>query len=322
MKIHKFWHIGILTLALTLGKPQASDAMDLGGVRDQVNAGVVGVMCARADSAFTRLCEDLSLLLDKRYDLRVLGIMGKGSLTNIEDLLLLRGVDVAFAQADVIDFYEQTGSFPGIKNVVRYITTIHAEEMHVLARGDIGSIWDLEGKTVNFGKTGTGTFMTSSVVFNDLGIDVNATTLPHKKALAELRAGNIDAIVKVDGAPVGLFEDVTVDDGFRFLEVPQGQVSEVYKGSTLSSNDYPNIVPADQPIPTVAVTSVMAAYNWPEGHVRGQNVDRFVEAFFANFETLQQDTETYDAEWQEVDLATELPGWQRLRPAQKFLASR
>ena len=322
MKMQRLWQIGLLTLVLTLGKPHTSQALDLDNVRSQVNSGVVGVMCARADSAFTRLCEDLSLLLDKRYDLRVLGIMGKGSLTNIEDLLLLRGVDVAFAQADVINFYEQTGSFPGIKNAIRYITTIHAEEMHVLARADVGSIWDLEGKTVNFGKTGTGTFMTSSVVFNDLGINVNATTLPHEKALAEMRAGNIDAVVKVDGAPVGLFEDVTPADGFRFLEIPEAQVSEVYAPSSLTAADYPNVIGADETIPTVAVTSVMAAYNWAEGHPRGENVDRFVEAFFANFETLQQDSETYDGEWEEVDLSADLPGWERLRPAQRLLASR
>ena len=312
----------LLTLTLTATAPAATHAMDLEDVRNQVNSGVVGVMCARADSAFTRLCEDLSLLLDKRYDLRVLGIMGKGSLTNIEDLLLLRGVDVAFAQADVINFYEQSGSFPGIKNAVRYITKIHAEEMHVLARKDVATIWDLEGKTVNFGKTGTGTFMTSSVIFNDLGINVNATTLPHKKALAEMRAGNIDAIVKVDGAPVGLFEDVSLSEGFHFLEVPENSVSEVYAAASLSSEDYPNIVLEGQPVPTVSVASVMAAYNWPEGHPRGQNVDRFVEAFFADFDVLQTDLETYDGEWQEVDLSAELEGWQRLRPAQRLLASR
>jgi len=320
MYLKEFCKAGALVLTFATMNP--AKAMDLEDIRGQVNTGIVGVMCARADSAFTRLCEDLSLLLDRRYDLRVLGIMGKGSLTNIEDLLLLRGVDVAFAQADVIDFYEQSGSFPGIKDVLRYITKIHAEEIHILARADIGSIRELEGKTVNFGKTGTGTFMTSSVVFNSLGINVSATTFPHKKALAELRAGNIDALVKVDGAPVGLFEGVTPSDGFRFLSVPESNVSEVYSATSLTSDDYPNIIASDQPVPTVAVASVMAAYNWPEGHPRGESVDRFVEAFFTNFDTLQQDTESYDGEWQEVDLASELEGWERLRPAQRFLASR
>lgn len=148
MPIHSVLPAGLLACAICASVPPLAQAVDLDNARGQVNSGVVGVMCTRADSAFTRLCEDLSLLLDRRYDLRVLGILGKGSLTNIEDLLLLRGVDVAFAQADVIDFYEQMGSFPNIKSTIRYITKIHAEEMHVLANDSISSIWDLQGKTV------------------------------------------------------------------------------------------------------------------------------------------------------------------------------
>lgn len=79
--------------------------------------------------------------------------------------------------------------------------------------------------------------MTSSVVFNDLNISVSATTLPHKKALAELRAGRIDALVKVDGTPVGLFDDVSNAERLRFLEVPENSVGEVYSAASLTSED-------------------------------------------------------------------------------------
>ncbi|MGI9502060.1 MAG: TAXI family TRAP transporter solute-binding subunit, partial [Geminicoccaceae bacterium] len=151
---------------------------------------------------------------------------------------------------------------------------------------------------------------------------VRATTLPHKKALAELRAGKIDALVKVDGTPVGLFDGVGRSEGLRFLEVPESDVGDVYSEASLSSEDYPTLIPLGEPVPTISVASVMAAYNWPDGHPRGENVARFVGALFANFDSLQQDADTYDGKWQEVDLTDSLDGWQRLQLAERLLKSR
>ena len=84
--------------------------------------------------------------------------------------------------------------------------------MHLLARSDIADIHALAGRKVNFGTEGSGTFMTSSVIFEALGIDVEATTFPEPIALEKLRSGEIDALVFVGGKPLNLVSQVTSDE--------------------------------------------------------------------------------------------------------------
>lgn len=57
---------------------------------------------------------DLASVLDDGYDLLALPIAGKGSVHAIEDLLLLRGVDLALIQADVFDYQRRANLFPDI----------------------------------------------------------------------------------------------------------------------------------------------------------------------------------------------------------------
>lgn len=317
-KITSFMALGGALSVLCLG--QLATAADTGSQRQLVNSGTVGIITARSDSAFTRLGEDLSEALDQDYDLRVLPILGKGSIRNIEDLLLLRGIDVAFTQADVLEFYRRSNVYPDIDERLRYVTKVHDEEMHILARTDIKSVDDLAGKKINIGKEGTGTFMTSSIVLDDLGLDVEISSYGHKRALEMLRNGDLDALVKVDGKPVDLFNGVSRDEGFHFLPIPVDRVSETYISAELTAKDYPSLFePSETTVSTVAVSSVMAAYNWSEGHEREVKVARFIEAFFGNFDQLLEPP--FDPKWADVDLAADVPGWQRMAPAERWLAS-
>src|ERR1700751_1959997 len=71
------------------------------------NRGVVQLETGRAAGTSVRLAEDLANLIDDGSTRRVLPVIGKGSLQNITDLKLLRGVDAAIVQADVLDYARQ-----------------------------------------------------------------------------------------------------------------------------------------------------------------------------------------------------------------------
>ena len=288
--------------------------------RDLVNQATVGIISGGVAGTYVRIAADLADAFDRGYDLRVLPVIGKGSVRNIEDLLMLRGIDIAIVQSDVLDFYKRAELYPGIEQKIAYITKLYNEEVHLLARAEFASVDQLRGRRVNFGNEGSGTFMTAGIIFDELGIEVEATTLPEPEALASLRAGTIDALVFVGGQPLTLLSQIESDSGLRLLPIPHDRVAAAYLPSNLTTDTYPNLIAPGETIPTLAVGAVMAAYNWPAEHPRNRKVRRFVDQLFAELDRLKQ--APYHPKWQQVDLAESLPGWQRLAAARARLEAR
>jgi hypothetical protein len=88
-----------------------------------------------------------------------------------------------------------------------------------------------------------------------------------------------------------------------------------YTATTITSNDYPELVSKDAPVQTVSVGTVLVAYNWPSKSKRYQRVDRFVQAFFANL----KDIKSRRPRWREFDIAASVPGWTRFPAAEQWL---
>ena len=307
---------GLLALSVCASGADTARAADIAAQRDLVNGGVVGVVSGGVTGTYVRIAADLANALDDSYQLRVLPIIGKGSVRNIEDLLLLRGIDVAIVQSDVLDFYKRAELVPNIEGKIRYITKLYNEEVHVLARSEYGTIDDLAGKRVNFGTEGSGTFMTASIIFDDLGIDVGVQSDPEPIALEKLRAGEIDAMVFVGGKPVAFIGEVDRSEQLRLLAIPPARIKAAYLPSELTPDIYPNLIDAGDPVETVAVSAVLAAYNWPADHPRRQKLNRFIESFSANFSRLLEPP--FHPKWREIELSAQVPGWQRVTAAEQM----
>jgi uncharacterized protein len=307
-------------LAVALCGPAAphARAADVAVQRDLVNGGVVGLISGGVTGTYVRIAADLANALDDGYELRVLPVIGKGSVRNIEDLLLLRGIDVAIVQSDVLDFYKRAELVPNIEDKLRYVAKLYNEEVHVLARSEFAAIDDLAGKRVNFGTEGSGTFMTASIIFDDLGIDVDVRSDPEPIALEKLRTGDLDALVFVGGKPVELIRAVDQGAPLRLLAIPPERIKAAYVPSQLTADAYPNLIEAGAPVPTVAVSAVLAAYNWPDGHPRREKLNRFIRSFTANFDSLLQPP--YHPKWREIDLSEDVPGWRRITATEHVAA--
>ena len=88
----------------------------------------------------------------------------------MEDLLYLRGVDVAITQSDVLDHFRRELKVPNIENRIHYISPLFRSEVHVYARGEFNTLKDLEGRKVAFNTRGSAANLTGQVVFQRLGI--------------------------------------------------------------------------------------------------------------------------------------------------------
>ncbi len=287
-------------------------------LRERVNQGTVTIISGGVAGTYIRIAADLASVLDKGYDLRVLPIIGKGSVQNITDILYLRGIDIGIVQSDVLAFIRSKRIHPTIEQRIRYITKLYNEEFHLLAGKDITTIEDLAGKKVNFGNEGSGTYMTAATVFDTLKIQVEPTTFDYALAVEKIRTGEIAAMVYVAGKPTSLFASMERGEGLYFVSIPiTPALLETYLPAEFGHADYPALIPDGEAVATIAVGAVMAVYNWPAGHERFQKVERFVKAFFENFDQFLRPPR-HD-KWQEVNLAASVPGWTRFKPADDWL---
>jgi hypothetical protein len=70
-------------------------------------------------------------------------------------------------------------------------------------------------------------------------------------------------------------------------------------------------------VDTIAVPSVLAAYNWAPNTERSRKLALFVDAFFTKFAALQNPP--FHPKWKEVSLTAPLARWNRLPLAQQWL---
>ena len=77
------------------------------------------------------------------------------------------------------------------------------------------------------------------------------------------------------------------------------------------------LIDADKPVETLAVGSLLAVFNWPENSDRYNRVRNLVNAFFSRFDEFLQPGR--HPKWKEVNLAADVPGWERVKPAQDWL---
>ena len=283
-----------------------------------VNRGVVQLETARAAGISVRIAEDLASIIDDGATRRVLPVVGKGSLQDLTDLKLLRGIDMAILQLDVLDYARQQNLFPGIGDWVTYITKLYNAEFHLLARKEMTGVTDLANQKVNVDLRGTGTAITAARLFDLLKIPITMTNDDQEVALEKLRKGEIAALCLVSGKPAPIFGDLDGNAGFHFLAIPlDPAVTATYLPTRLTAADYPALVPSDQPVDTVAVGTVLAAANLQVGSERYRNLVNFVEAFFTGFQTLLEPG--HHPKWREVNIIAELPGWRRFPPAEQWL---
>jgi TRAP transporter TAXI family solute receptor len=300
------------------GAAAGAAAQSVEALRNRVNQGTVAIISGGVNGTYIRIASDLAAVLDKGDELRILPVIGKGSVQNITDLLYLRGIDVAIVQSDVLGYIRKERLHPNLEQRIRYITKLYNEEVHILAGRDVHKIQDLAGRKVNLDIVGSGTAMTASTLFDALDMSVEATHFDQALALEKVKSGEIAAMVYVAGKPTELFRKIDPGSGVHFLSVPLNeQLLQIYLPSVLTHDDYPGLVAEDTPLDTVAVGAVMAVYNWEPNTDRFRRVDAFVQSFFNNFSAFLKPPR--HPKWQDVNLAATLPGWTRFSTAEDWL---
>ncbi len=277
-----------------------------------MNKGLVGIVSDGTDETVDMA---LALTADTEHNpLRLLPIAGAGAAQNAEDVMLTRGIDFGILQTDVLDDVKQKPPFPGVEKYLQYITKLYDRQVQILAGPDVQSIDDLRGKKVNYGLRDSGTYTTATAIFKALGVEPEATSLPHPLALDQLRRGDISALVYVGTKPSRIFQEIRPDENLHFLPLT-GNLPTDYSATTITYEDYPELVSKDAPVNTVEVGTVLVAYNWPANSERYRRVNHFVQTFFAHIKDIQASR----PKWRPFDVTSSVAGWTRFSPAAEWL---
>jgi TRAP-type uncharacterized transport system substrate-binding protein len=289
-------------------------------MKDKINGWTVGLAAGQLEGAPLRFSTELARVMDDGDNMRVVSIVTRGVFDNIFDLLYLRGVDAAIVYGDVLEHFRKDPQISNISKRINYVMNLFPSEVHVFVRPEIKSLADLAGKPVNFNTAGTAAAYSGPIIFDRLGIKVDAKFDPHPVALGELaKSDKYAAVVFVSSKPLDPFVKRKWPEGFKFLPIPLNErLEEYYAPADLDAADYPDLIAKGQKIATISVPAVLAVYDWSSDSERHRRMVRFVDYLFARFPKLQQEA-GYHPKWKDLNLAATVPGWTRFRPMQSKL---
>ncbi len=206
----------------------------------------------------------------------------KGSIENIYAVYQRPNTQMGIVQSDVLAFVSRVQADPVLTRIARktrMVFPLYNEEIHVLGRRGITDFDDLADRRVAIGREGSGTYLTARLLFKVSEVAPKEMVLiDTDEALAELKAGRIDAMFYVAGYPVKLFtEQVTGADGLALIPILNKSVTEFYPSVEIPANTY-----AWQPAPvnTAAVKAVLVSFDFRGPHC--DLVGRFAQTIADN----------------------------------------
>jgi uncharacterized protein len=295
------------------------------------NSSTVTIIGSSTSSTFTKLIEDIQNVLDdpKTNELRILPVLGRGASQNVHDIMFLKGIDMGVVDSGFLQAYKDKDPvlYGNIEQRVQYVAKLLNSELHLLAPRAIKSYEDLRGKKVNLWKPASVTAAVTSAVFRLLDVDIQPVYLDTDAAFEALKNGQIAALARMGGAPQADYDKVTAENGWHFVPLSEttlspgkfGKLMGAYLPAQLKHEHYPQIIAEGETVSTVASGIMLAVYNWQEGSERYQKLEAFTRKFFDNIDKFRD--ESRHPKWKEINLAAEVPGWIRFKPAQVWLDS-
>jgi TRAP transporter TAXI family solute receptor len=277
----------------------------------------LGVITGGERGTYYQFGLDIQKLLKQAVPTMALNVYpSKGSVENIYAVYQRPATQMGIVQSDVLAFVFRIQSDPVLRRIARKIKLVfplYNEEIHILGRKGITDFDDLADRRVAIGREGSGTYLTARILLKMADIAPRETVLiDTDEALAELKAGRIDAMFYVAGYPVKLFtEKVAESDGLALVPVLNKTVLEFYEKSDIPARTY-----GWQPTPvqTAAIKAVLVSFDFRRADC--EYVGRLAQTVSKNMDWLITNGHP---KWQSVDLEYPLRGWEQYDCVQKYL---
>jgi TRAP transporter TAXI family solute receptor len=275
----------------------------------------LGIMTGGAKGTYYQFGLNLKQLV-KSKDIRLRVDNSTGSIENLYAVYKKPYTQMGIVQSDVLAFVSRLQSdltLKRIANKTKMIFPLYNEEIHLLGRRELADFDDLAGKRVAIGKEGSGTYLTAKLLFEVSDVKpIEMVSVGTDEALAQLKAGDIDAMFYVAGFPVKLFAgDVTEEDGLALIPITNKSIVDFYPIAEIPAKTYGW---QHEAVNTVAVKAVLVSFNFRRANC--EYVGKFAQILSENMDWLR---ENGHSKWKFVDLDFPLKGWEQYDCVKKYL---
>jgi len=280
----------------------------------------VGMVTGSKTGTYIQFGKDIARVAAK-HGLNIKVKESQGSLSNIERMNSRENAAFGIVQSDVLGILYVNQ--PKVAKNLRMVYPLYNEEVHLLARKEIRSFSDLQGKRVATGTKGSGNWLTLANLLHKMKVKPAAkiTDMKPLDAVIAVLEGKIDAMIYVSGKPLKLFkklEQLKKNPKFsRLMEdvhfVPLNDpemLKEYYVASEIGPADYPWI---SNTVPTIAVKALLVSFDFSSRHNgyyqnRCGSLKTLASAIRENLGYLRANGHP---KWNAVDLDTAIGRWQR-----------
>lgn len=270
-----------------------------------------GVQAQTAETSFTILVgepswiADAQLLaksLDHEGALRVLPVLGEGSIQAMQDITQFSALDSALVTSDSLAYVKAQNLVGTDEQKFSYITAIKPLPIMLIARKNIANITALAGKRIATGPAYSASFATGEMVLGAMEIPFLRVAQTQDAAIEALANGKADAAL-VLGTPKNLNRLQAGEFHILPIVMPT-ELTQTYSRNTLSNKDAPNLLANNQKIESIS-TQLLLAVN--DQHFDAQQRNRLK----------QFETEIF----KQADFASkaQIEGWARQQDAQNQL---
>ncbi|WP_290998425.1 TAXI family TRAP transporter solute-binding subunit [Hoeflea sp.] len=272
------------------------------------------IMTGGPTGTYIRIGQDIASL-GAQCGLTLNVVESAGSLENFVGVRNRRNTQFGIVQSDLLEYLKTfEANDAEIQNAVRGVKImfpLYNEEVHVLARTDIATLKDLDGKKVAVGVKDSGTFLTASLILDILQVEAEERVLLNPdQALPRLQAGEIDAFFYVAGAPASLFANADIDPAkFHLLPITEAPLLATYTEASIAAGTYAF---QSETVDLVAVKAVLMTYDYDPARNAYHRQSCTTVSDFSSLVLNGMDElrESGHPKWQSVDLTALPPGWQ------------
>lgn len=265
----------------------------------------LGIITGKEKGTYYQFGLNLKDLVEQ-YGLKLTVFPSNGSVENVYAVYKRPGVQLGIVQSDVLAFVAKAQTNETLKAIaqkIKMVFPLYNEEVHLLGRKGIASFDDLADRRVAIGEEGSGTYLTAKLLFEVAKVKPKEMlSIGTDQALAQLKAGRIDAMFYVAGSPVKLFaEDVSDTDALELIPITNATLYEFYPRAQIPAEAYGW---HHKPVDTIAVKAVLISYDFKAGHC--VQVGKFARILSENMGKVMANGHP---KWKAVDLYYDLKGW-------------
>ncbi len=274
-----------------------------------LNANAIGLVSAQQLTFADSIA--IAHAVDHVDSLRVLPIAGNGSLQSLNDLLFLKGVDVAIVSSDSLGYARKHALYKDEADKLAYLAKLANSSIVIISRKDITSATALAGRKVAAGPADSDSFIASDLVFGDLGTEIERVALSGSAAITAVRDGVVDAAVLTTAESMSALAAIEQGSNLHILPFTASEkLAEVYAPAIIDSAQLPNLIADGKAVETVAAALVMSVVNWPKGSPNARKLAKFEKALVESyFSGLSDDKIT--------NFSAAVPGWRAFGDARQ-----